>query len=94
MKINKVWKTKNLTESKYIKEASEVEDELTEINPQNANVGEIAGAVKDDLEDSSNGEVLISDEQAHEIASEIKDTAEEVNAGQTAIVITSEDYED
>ena len=37
---------------------------------------------------------MISDEQAHEIASEIKDTAEEVNAGQTAIVITSEDYED
>lgn len=94
MKINKMWKTKNLTESKYIKEASEGEDELIEINPQNANIEEIAGAVKDDLEDSSNGEVLISDEQAHEIASEIKDTAEEVNAGQTAIVITSEDYED
>lgn len=91
MKIEKRLKSK-LKESKYLKEAQD--EVLSEIDPQKDNITDIAQAVQDDVEDSSNGKVEISDEDSVTMATEIKSTAKEVNAGSVAIVITDEDYED
>jgi DNA replication protein DnaC len=94
MKIEKRLKSK-LKESKFLKEAQdEAQDEvLSEIDPQKDNITDIAQAVQDDVEDSSNDKVEISDADSVAMATEIKSTAKEVNAGSVAIVITDEDYE-
>lgn len=95
MKIEKRLKSK-LKESKFLKEAQdEAQDEvLSEIDPQKDNITDIAQAVQDDVEDSSNDKVEISDADSVAMATEIKSTAKEVNAGSVAIVLTDEDYED
>lgn len=86
MKINK------LVESKKLVEEEEKDLTLSEINPQEASVSEIADAVQNSVEDSNNGEVTVSDADAKAVAKEIKDTAEEVDAGFTELMPSKEDY--
>lgn len=85
-------KIKKLVESKTLIEAEETE--ITEVDPLKDSTAEIADAVEDAIDDLSNGEVEISQEDAEAVAKETKDVAAVTNAGHVAIVLTDDDYED
>lgn len=73
MKINK-----KLVENKIITEAEETE--VKPINPSDSTT-EIAADVQDQVVAISDGEEVISDENAIKVASEVKQVADEVDAG-------------
>ena len=85
MKIKKLVEAKKLVES-------EEEIELTDVNPQEVTVDELKDIVKDEVEEVTGGEQEISDTDALQVATEIKDTSIEVGAGQ--VVIGADDSED
>ena len=85
-------KIKKLVESKKLIEAEDAEIELTDVNPQEVTVDELTDIVKDEVEEVTGGDQEISDSDALKVATEIKSTSTEVEAGQ--IVIGAEDYED
>lgn len=75
---------------KLIKEA--VDDEvLTDINPQEASVAEIADAVQNSVEDLTDDEATLTDANAKKVAAEIKDTAQDVDAAQAVVLPAQSD---
>jgi len=80
-------KIKKLTEAKVLHEEDET---LSDVNPQKDSVAEIADAIQGSAEE--NGAPEISDEDALEVAKEIKDTATEIGAGFTELAPTEEDF--
>lgn len=85
-------KIKKLVEAKKLIEAEDEKIELTDVNPQEVTVSDLADIVKDEVEEVTGGEQEISDTDALQVATEIKDTSIEVGAGQ--VVIGADDYED
>ena len=85
MKINKT-----LVENKIITEAEE--EVVTTVEPISTSdsVDVIADDVKDQVVAATDGEEIISDENAAKVAAEIKQTADEVDAG-AAIISNGED---
>lgn len=85
MKINKI-----LNEAK-LKEAEEnIEDVV--IDPT-ASTAEVANQVKDAIEVQTDNNATLSDAKADNIAAEIKDTANEVDAGEAAVLPPEKDIE-
>jgi Cdc6-like AAA superfamily ATPase len=85
MKINK-----NLVENKIITEAEEeVVTTVEPITPSDS-VDVVADGVKDQVVAATDGEEVISDENAVKVAAEIKQTADEVDAG-AAIISNGEE---
>ena len=73
----KIRKTK-LVESK-LNEAEDDDLGLNDINPQEDPNSKIADAIKNDVEDATDGEVKLSDEQAAQAAEDTKEAAKEHN---------------
>lgn len=84
MKINK------LTENLKLLEA----EDLASVDPQSANVDELADAINDEITELSDGERELSDETAADVAKITKDIALQVDASQIAFVIEGDDYND
>lgn len=81
---------RTLTESE---DGAEGED-LTEIDPQTASVNTIAKGLQTSVEDQTVDTQTLSDDKASTLASEVKQTANEVNAGGTEILPADSDSDD
>jgi len=84
MKIKKQLVEKLLTEA-------EEEEKLSEINPQEASVADIADAMQASVENETNGDVTLSDKNAEKVAAEVKETSKEIGAEQAAVLPPEED---
>ncbi len=70
------------------------ETPITELDPANASTDDLANAIKNDVEEITDGEKEITDASAQAMANEIKNTAAEVGAGAAEILITPDDYDE
>lgn len=78
------------------KEVPQTQDEpiLAEVDPQTAPISEIADAIQASVETSTQDEKTVPDANAIVQATEIKKTAQEVDAGAAEIIPSKEDYDD
>lgn len=90
-------KIKNALLEKKLREADETEAPVEEkdldgLDPQDASATELGQGLKGEIEQMSDGEQTMDDSQAKVAGQEMKQAAEEVNAGQVAFVPTQEDF--
>ena len=78
----------------YKRRLVEADEPITELNPANASADELANAIKNDVEEITDGKKEITDASAKELAKDIKNTAGEVGADAAEIIITPEDYDE
>ena len=70
------------------------EDSLEDVSLTTDSTGEVADALQAEVDELSDGTKGISDANADKAAAEIKQTAEETNADEIAIVLTDADFDD
>ena len=85
MKINKI-----LKESKLVEANENIEDVVIDTN---ASTAEVADQVKDAVEVQTDDNATLSDAKADKVATEIKNTANEIGAGEAAILPPEKDVD-
>ena len=75
-------KIKKLVEAKKLIEAEDEKVELTDVNPQEIPTSELKDIIKDEVEEVTDGEQEISDNDALKVANEVKSSDSKARAKQ------------